>query len=248
MNNMMIKDTTPTLDQTECRRCGTCCRKGGPALHIEDQHLVDSGKIPLKQLLTLRQGEPAYDNVSDRIAPAVTDIIRLTAIPGRSSECPFYIAKEKGCGIYSDRPVECNALKCWDITEIKAVYNTRRLTRRHLLAKVDGLWDLVENHQQRCDYGHVAELATRIRCQPDDQGSQAELLELIRYDQSIRDITVERSKMDPGILEFLFGRPLSFTIKLFQMALKKTPQGAILEPVSSPGDQVCYRRGGFSKQ
>jgi hypothetical protein len=31
---------------TACRRCGTCCRKGGPALHREDRHLVVDGLIP----------------------------------------------------------------------------------------------------------------------------------------------------------------------------------------------------------
>jgi hypothetical protein len=31
---------------TGCRLCGTCCRKGGPALHLADQELVNPAKFP----------------------------------------------------------------------------------------------------------------------------------------------------------------------------------------------------------
>lgn len=243
----MNSETHPTQEQTECRRCGTCCRKGGPALHIEDQHLVDSGKIPLKHLMTIRQGEPAYDNVADRIAPAVTDIIMIKAAKGNASQCPFYDPAHKGCGMYEHRPLECRALACWDPEELKAVYNTRRLTRRHLLAKVEGLWTLVLDHQELCDYAHIADLADKIRQQPQDEDRQSELLELIRYDKSIRDITTEQSKIDADMLEFLFGRPLSFTITMFELKLVKKGKGYLLEPTGSPQAQVCYRRDGFTK-
>jgi Fe-S-cluster containining protein len=232
---------------TQCRRCGTCCRKGGPALHIEDQPLVDTGKIALKQLLTIRQGEPAFDNVADRIAPAVTDIIIFKAAQGTPSQCFFYNHQDKGCRIYDHRPLECKALHCWDAAEIETIYNTRRLTRRHLLANVEGLWELVVDHQQCCDYGHIADLAANIRRQPHDHNRQSELLELIHYDQSIRQIIVERSKIDRGILDCLFGRPLSFTIIMFQLKLSKGARGMTFESTGSPHDPVCYRRGGFTK-
>lgn len=231
--------------QTECKRCGTCCRKGGPALHIEDQHLVASGKIPLKQLLTIRQGEPAYDNVADRIAPAVTDIIKINAAAGSASDCPFYSARARSCRIYDHRPLECNALKCWDTAEIESVYNTRRLTRRHVLANVEGMWDLVADHQQRCDYAYIAELTEKIRQQRQVEDATGQLLELIRYDGHLRDVTLERAKYDPGMLLFLFGRPLSFTISLFQIKMIKTEQGTTFESTGAEGDQVCYRRNGF---
>jgi Fe-S-cluster containining protein len=243
-----MKNEAPLAnEQTQCRCCGTCCRKGGPTLHIEDQPLVDAGKIPLKHLMTFRQGEPVYDNVADRIAPAVTDIIKIKAAQGTQAQCPFYNPENKGCRIYDHRPLECKALQCWDATQIETIYNTRRLTRRHLLSKVEGLWALVTDHQQLCDYGHIADLADTIRQQPDDQTCQEELLELIRYDQSIRQITIEQSKLEEEVLDFLFGRPLSFTITLFQLKLSKTAQGTTLETTGSPQDPVCYRRGGFTK-
>ena len=231
---------TPNI--TRCQRCGTCCRKGGPTLHLEDQALVESGRIPLKHLLTIRQGEPAFDNVTGVIAPAVTDIIKLKGMREGSHVCCFYDAGSKGCHIYGDRPAECRALKCWDTQEIESLYNCRRLTRRHLLSKVEGLWPLVQGHQERCDYGHVAELAADVKRISSAAESQKELLELLRYDESLRQITCEKAGLDPEMLLFLFGRPLSFTIEMFQLKLERTDQGAALRPVGLSHQQVCYRR------
>ncbi len=231
---------TPNINQ--CQRCGTCCRKGGPSLHLEDQALVESGKIPLKHLFTIRQGEPAFDNVAGVIAPAVTDIIKLKGLSEGSDVCSFYDAGPKGCHIYADRPAECRALKCWDTQEIESLYNRRRLTRRHLLSRVEGLWEMVQDHQERCDYGYVAELATDMKRMSAEAEPQKKLLELIRYDESLRQITCQKAGLDPEMLPFLFGRPLSFTIRMFQLKLVHTEQGTVLRPVGPSHQQVCYRR------
>ncbi len=238
----MDKQINSSPDQTHCRRCGTCCRKGGPGLHLEDRKLVDSGKIPLKDLITFRQGEPVYDNVTDSIAPAVTDIIKIKSSDGSNSDCVCYDKDRNGCSIYDDRPSECAALQCWDTSEIEGMYNIRRLTRRHLLANVKGLWDLVTHHQERCDYGHVAELADRIRQHREAEEAEKVLLEMIRFDQHLREVTLERVKMDPCMLYFLFGRPLSFTIKLFKLKITKNEAGYRIESTAAEGEQVCYRR------
>lgn len=239
----MNSEPNQTLDTRSCRRCGTCCLKGGPALHLDDQPLVDSGKIPLNHLMTFRQGEPTLDNVTDTIAPAVTDIIQIRGINENRSDCVFYDRAQKGCRIYDQRPVECEALKCWDTEKIKGIYSSRRLTRRHLISKVKGLWELVEDHQDHCDYGYIAELVEKVRRSCPVKEAMSELLDLIRYDQHLREVTMERANLDPEMLLFLFGRPLSFTIKLFGMKMVHTEQGAVVEAVE--GNPVCYRRHGF---
>lgn len=212
---------------------------------MEDRELVDSGRVPLSHLLTFRQGEPVFDNVSGCIAPAVTDIIRIKSIRDHSAECVYYEPAQKGCRIYRHRPSECEALQCWDTRKIEAMYNCRRLTRRLLLAEVKGLWDLVAHHQERCDYALVAEMADRIRQRRRFESAENELLEIIRFDGHLRDITLERGNLDPGSLEFLFGRPLSFTIRLFQLKIIKNATGYMIKPTSGEGEQVCYRRNGF---
>lgn len=204
--------------------------------------MVDSGIIRLKHLMTFRQGEPVYDNVSGSIAPAVTDIVKIKSIRQSNSDCVYYETAPKGCRIYHHRPSECSALQCWDTRKIEAMYNCRRLTRRHLLFNVSGLWDLVTHHQERCDYAIIAELADRIRQRRQAAAAEEELLELIRFDGHLREITLERGNLDPGILDFLFGRPLSFTIQLFQLGILKTDSGVRIEPTSGVGSQVCYRR------
>ena len=213
-------------------------------MHLGDQPLVDSGRIPLKRLLTFRQGEPVFDNVNNTLAPAVTDIIKVKSTHDNTSGCAFYDTALKGCTIYGHRPMECQALKCWDTREIESIYACRRLTRRHLLSKVKGLWELVEDHQQRCDYAYIAELADKIRQNRQFEASSRELLELIRYDRHLRQVTLERASLDPGMLDFLFGRPLSFTITLFRLKVIRTDQGERIEPIDG-ASQVCYRRNGF---
>lgn len=239
-----IKDNSAS-HSGQCQRCGTCCRKGGPALHLEDQDLVDSGKIPLKHLLTIRQGEPAYDNVSGSIAPAVTDIIKIKSRQKNDSACIFYEYADKRCRIHQFHPAECAALRCWDTREIENLYNCRRLTRRHLLSKVEGLWELVAHHQEHCDYEYIAELAAKVRQNPPSAAAEKELLEMLRFDRHLREVTLERAGLESGILEFLFGRLLARTIDMFGLKLKRSERGMTLEPVGASDGQVCYRRNGF---
>lgn len=49
------------MPQPSCRRCGTCCIKGGPSLHREDLPLVEEGRIRVQDLVCIRSGEMAYD-------------------------------------------------------------------------------------------------------------------------------------------------------------------------------------------
>ncbi len=45
---------------SNCRRCGICCLKGGPALHQEDLALLKNATIKRSQLVTLCVGELAF--------------------------------------------------------------------------------------------------------------------------------------------------------------------------------------------
>jgi Fe-S-cluster containining protein len=220
------------MNEKQCRRCGTCCAKGGPALHQADRELVDSGQIPLKCLFTIRQGEPAYDNIRRSIAPAATDIIKVKGAAEGDATCIFLDQERVGCGIYESRPVECRVLTCWDTRAITAMYDRERLTRADLLSRLPGLNDLVAEHQERCGYEQVAQWAERIKQGQDAEPAVEALLHAIRYDQSLRQVAVERTHLDPGLLEFLFGRPLSATIRMCGIKLAKT--GGQVTIVASP--------------
>ena len=209
-----------TQIQYQCRRCGTCCCKGGPALHLEDEELVVSGRIPLKELFTIRQGEPAFDNVRGVVSPAPTDIIKIKGAAQTDATCRFLNQEEVGCTIYDHRPVECRVLTCWDSRAITEMYDRDRLTRDRLLSRLPGLSDLVAEHQERCSYRGIGLLTERIKSAQDENGEAAKaLLATVRYDQSLRQVTVERSRLDRELLDFLFGLPLTETLIRFKVKL-----------------------------
>lgn len=205
--------------QTACRQCGTCCRKGGPSFHLEDRALIDDGLIQAKDLFTIRSGEPAYENVQGRILPVPTDIIK---IKGKKSiwECLFLGGATHRCDIYGDRPMECRALMCWDTQKIEAVYNRTRLTRKDLLQNVAGLWDLVEDHQRRCDYRLLLSLAGKSGEVP-SSAARKQLLEIVGFDTQIRILATQQGGIRAALTEFLFGRPLTVTLPLLGIPINR---------------------------
>ncbi len=197
----------------KCRRCGTCCRNGGPTLHLKDKHLVENGIIPLKSLFTIREGEPANDNIKKSIQPAATDIIKIKG-QNNSTVCGFFNSKDNVCKIYEHRALECRVLKCWDTQEIEQIYSKTRLVRKDLISGVAGLWDLLEEHQRRCSYEIIQNFISLYKSDKKNNSMKG-LIEIINYDTHFRRLIIKRSELDPGILEFLFGRPLTATIKMF---------------------------------
>ncbi len=146
---------------SECSRCGECCRKGGPALHVEDIRLVEKGWIALECLYTIRAGERAFDNVRERLENTTGDIIKIKGRPG-SRTCIFLDEKNNDCTIHENRPVECRALKCWDTREIERIYSRNRLARKDLVSNIEGLWGLVEEHQAQCGYDRIMSLMKNL--------------------------------------------------------------------------------------
>jgi len=197
---------------TECIRCGTCCKKGGPSFHLADKHLIDKGIILSKNLFTIRKGELAYDNVKEELLPLSSELIKIKG-KNDSSTCIFFNENEKKCEIYKNRPVECKALKCWDTLEIEKIYSKNRLTRKDLLSDIEGLWELVKDHQSRCSYEKIKKMLQKQDNSKD--AIQKEISEIIRYDTQIRNLVLKKGGMDSEILDFLFGRPLTVTIKSF---------------------------------
>ena len=226
------KNTIESQKQNQgCRRCGTCCCKGGPALHMQDRELVESGKIFLKFLFTIRQGEPAFDNVKGLIAPAATDIIKIKGAGENDATCHFLDQEQVGCQIYDGRPIECRTLTCWDTQAIVALYDKERLTRADLLSRMTALHELMAEHQERCNYVRVGQWADMIRSGDRAQEAAAALSEVVLYDQSVRQVTVERAHLDPDLLDFLFGRPLSSTIRMFKIKMAEKLAPTIIEPL-----------------
>ena len=209
----------PGTTISECIRCGTCCEKGGPCFHIEDRMLIEKGKIPSKYLYTIRKGELAHDNVKGCLAPVDSDIIKFK---GKKDgwTCIFFDEIKKGCTIYDDRPLECRALKCWDTRELEQIYANTRLTRTDLVSEVKGLWELIKEHQACCDYKKIQPLIKDLAGSKHNQ-ARRKLLEIIRFDAEIRKLVVARGGLDPEMLDFLFGRPLTKTLENYGIKIRQ---------------------------
>jgi Fe-S-cluster containining protein len=214
---------------TKCRRCGTCCRKGGPAFHLEDKMSIEKGMIPLKYIYTIRKGERCYDNIKACFLPASSDILKIKGQKG-SWTCVFFNETDKGCTIYDNRPMECRILKCWDTEEIKKIYSQNRLTRKDLISSVEGLWELVEDHQERCSYDLLKYFVDAL-----DKGHRNEALEgilaIIEYDNKIRNLSIQKAGLDPDLTDFLFGRPIIETLKIYGKKIKEKEGKYILIPM-----------------
>ncbi len=211
---------------TECMRCGACCEKGGPCFHQEDRLLIEKGQIPAKFLYTIRKGEQAWDNVKGRLVPASSDIIKIKGQKG-SWTCRFFESGKKACSIYDDRPLECRKLKCWDTAELAQIYDRNRLTRRDLMSPIKGLWDLIADHQRRCDYAKIKKLINDLEG-PRQGRARKKLLEIIQYDAEIRKLVVAKGGLDPAMLDFVFGRPLTKTLPGYGIQVRREGKKTII--------------------
>jgi Fe-S-cluster containining protein len=180
---------------------------------LEDRPLIESGCIPLSLLYTIRRGEIVRDPFRGELHPVAEEIIKLKG-RGNVWICVCFEEKDNRCRIYDDRPLECRALKCWDTREIERIYARRRLARRDLLAGVAGLWELVRDHEARCGFDAIGRLAA-ARHKAGGSEAVAKIEEIVRYDEHLRRLVIEKGGVDPAILDFLFGRPLAQTIAGF---------------------------------
>jgi Fe-S-cluster containining protein len=215
---------------TECIRCGTCCKKGGPSFHLEDKVLIEKGIILSKYLYTIREDELCYDNVKESILPAASDIIKIKGQKD-SITCIFFNEKENECTIYDNRPLECRALKCWDTREIERIYSKNRLTRKDLISTIVGLWDLVEDHQRRCSYETLKFFIDALNKDEKDEALKG-IFDIIEYDAQIRELVVQKGDLDPEMTDFIFGRPITETIRMYGFKIIKQNDNYRLIPIS----------------
>lgn len=204
--------------KTACDRCCSCCIGGGPILRLADAHLIRQGKIPSKDLYTVRKGELLFDKDKMTMVPVKTDLIKIK-VSKEDLHC-VYLDNGHDCEIYSTRPCECRAFKCWDKTEIEMRFQEDPLERKDLLGDVEGLWELIEDHQERCSYARMQEFTNRLTLNKDDE-ALAEINEMIAYDKSLRQTMVDKAKVDPDMLPFLLGRPFTETMAMFNMKIEE---------------------------
>lgn len=221
------------MTDTSCDRCGTCCRKGGPALHTQDLSLIQDGALRYADLVTLRRGELAYDEARGEVVPLRQELVKLRGALRGSWTCMFFMPAELGCRIYHSRPEECRALSCKDTSAILGMYEKDRLMRADALREKPDLLALISAHEESCSYEALPELGAKMR---DDKDAADKMLELIQLDLSFRQVVRERTEIPEENMDFLFGRPLAETINLmYGLKVVRGSNGLMLTPVRKAG-------------
>lgn len=208
---------------TSCIKCGACCRLSSPDLFNSDGHLVERGNIPLKYLFTMREGEPFRNPKTRQLEHLKTDIIKIKPHDEEIPSCIFHDDESQECGIYQSRPSVCRAFKCWDKRQIDPVKTSPFLTRKDLLGET-GMWDLIQEHQKKCDYIRMKNCAEILRAE-ENQEIGRELVSMLAYDKSVRDTAIEKGNMDKEIMDFLFGRQMLVSLPLFKLKLETGNDG-----------------------
>lgn len=207
--------------QTSCRRCGRCCRQGGPALHHADLGLLRDGWLLWSQLITIRRGEPVHNPISGTIQPAGVELVKIAGKTG-SWKCLF-LSPEGGCTIYLNRPLACRRLKCWDTREILQLVEKDTLDRQTIVAADQAMQARIADHQRLCPADDLALVlqgeaavgaALRLR-----------LARLAEEDLRFRAELIAESGLSRGEELFLFGRPLFQLLQQLGVGVSESPGG-----------------------
>jgi len=201
----------PIRATQHCLKCGTCCRNGGPSLHVEDRYLVEQGFIHTRHLYTIRRGEPAWDPIRGGLVRVDSDIIKIKGSSGRWA-CRFWDPGSNRCRIYAHRPLECRQLECWDTSRIEQLYDRGRLSRSDLLSGIKGLWELVVDHDRRCSH-ELIQGWLKDANGPAAEKARLHLAEICAYDAEIRRLMVSRGRLEAAMLDFLLGRPVEQVLR-----------------------------------
>ncbi len=218
----------------ECLRCGSCCRQGGPTLHLEDLPLVRGGHLLPDHLVTIRSGETSYDPLTETFRPVEQELVKIS---GKNSTwtCRFFCDDKKGsCSIYQFRPLECRLLKCWDTREVKEIIGRNTLDRVSLLSPSDPCLNLMAAQEEKCSYHRVNLLIRELKENPEAEDLLDELTGIVRIDLQIRARAGKDCSVSLARELFLFGRPVFKAIAAYGFRLYEAGPEVFLQPPVQP--------------
>ena len=147
-----------------------------------------------QHLVTIRQGELAYDPVRGGLAPSARELVKIKGTGGEWT-CCFFEPATSTCGIYSHRPLECRLLKCWEPDELLAVIGRETLCRKDILGPDHPSLALIALHEQQCPAAGAAEAIAGWQSDKENPAALARLTQLVRQDLSVRHQAVMAGKL-----------------------------------------------------
>jgi len=207
-----LKQMKVSTFQQECRRCGTCCLKGGPALHPEDLSLLQRKLLQQEHLVTIRKGEPVFSLIAEKPHPAPDEIIK---IKGRGVEwtCMFYDRQNASCMIYEQRPLECSRLQCWNTEELENVAGKNLLSRLDIINLDDPVLPFIKKQREECSLDLLGHLLNTAKRKKFATTTLDQLTNLMNTDLAIRLQAHEKLQFSLELELFYFGRPLFVILK-----------------------------------
>ncbi|HEB50490.1 MAG TPA: YkgJ family cysteine cluster protein [Desulfobulbus sp.] len=211
-----------------CRRCGTCCRQGGPALHSGDLGLIRSGALRREHLVTVRRGELALAPLAREPEPVGSEFLKVRGQGGEWC-CLFYDHASRGCTIYRRRPVACGLLDCSRPEEILAIAGRDLLTRFDCMAPDDPLLALVREHERQCPCPDLARVGERLQSGRQRRETLHWLTGLVSRDLAIRSRAAARHGLSVELELFCFGRPLFQVLVPLGVVTRESATGLTLQ-------------------
>lgn len=212
---------TPFGVHSMCKRCGECCEKGSPTLHVSDADLIKNGSLKYSDIFTIRVGELVYNNVDDEFISIDYETIKVKERPN-GRVCTFYDESSKECKIYNTRPNQCRAYECWNTDKFMEFYNEEKLTREHVLHGMDWLMDIVEAHEKKCNYLNLTDIVLRVQRGADMVN---DVFEIMEYDNTLRDVLIKEKNIPAEYLPVLLGRPIEQTIIMYGYSVETDNDG-----------------------
>lgn len=211
-------------DAPTCKRCGTCCRQGGPALHGPDLELIRSGLLHLDDLITVRRGELAFQPLVERPEPVSHEFLKLTGRNGTWC-CAFYDEHSKGCLRYDHRPMACGLLDCTDTGPLLALAGQDLLTRFDCLAPDDPLLPLIREHEHCCPCPDLEAIGRNLAQTETGTALLADLETAVTRDLAFRSRVTASHRLSLAQELFAFGRPLFQLLLPLGVQAINTPAG-----------------------
>jgi Fe-S-cluster containining protein len=212
------------IEQTTCKKCGNCCKKGGPTLHNQDLELVRSGKLPIRNLITIRKGELVHNPLAGKIQPATVELVKIVGT-GRQWDCCYY-DEDSGCTVYEDRPYTCRVLKCWDTCEILDLVEKDTLSRFDILDKDDPLIAVIEEHERMCPCDDLGFIQSNFERLSDQQKNELE--KRVRNDLRFRTRVISDFQLKLSDELFYFGRPFFQLLQPLGVRISESTMGVQL--------------------
>ena len=211
-------------DAGNCKRCGTCCRQGGPALHGSDLELLRAGHLRLDDLITVRRGELAFQPLAASPEPVAHEFLKLTGRNG-SWQCVFYDEATKGCGRYEHRPMACGLLDCTNTGPLLDIAGQDLLTRFDCIADDDPLLPLVHEYEQLCPCPDLQTIGQELGQAETDAPLLVGLEAAVNADLAFRSRVTADHHLSLAQELFYFGRPLFQLLLPLGVHTINTPAG-----------------------